>query len=89
MIITIEEKMMKKEAKNILSLLIAIEKYKNYFSRNIFRNNFHRISKNEMTYLFYIFDALHNIPELIEKTCSFLDGNNEDLELFKLEIKKT
>lgn len=86
--VTIEEKMMKINAKNIRSLLISIEKYKSYFSRNIFRSNLPNLTKHEMTYLLYIFDCLHNIPELIEKTCSFLDGNNEDLELFKLEIKK-
>lgn len=75
--------------KVILNCAASIENYISKFSRNVFRyevftkkNIFrkNRIKENEHRFLFYLFDDLHNIPELIETSIQLIDENSDELD---------
>ena len=62
-----------KALNELLAKLIILEQHQAYFTRNLFpRPNFKEKERNfklsyyEAKFLFFIFDSLHNIPELIE-----------------------
>lgn len=55
--------------KQIIEQLFILEQHQVYFARNIFprpgqKNNKRIFSADESLFLFFIFDSLHNVPEL-------------------------